>query len=324
MGIGDPYLGDMAALSTSGRSGVALSLLAGVAFSISPVLVQVAYRHGAAVTGILAWRYVLAAVVLAVIARRRLRRTPKRAAAAAFALGAVVYAADSFLFFASLERTSAPLASLLHYAHLALVVGVAALVGRERLSRRRLAALVAIFAGVALVGGGAAHPDALGIGLALAAAVAYAVYVLLSDRLLRDADPIALTAILTAGAAVTFLAIGGGGGTLAQVGGAAGLVCLGAAAFVGSAVAVTAFLAGVRLVGPGKASLLVTVEVPVTIVLAAVVLGQRLTAAQLAGAAFVVAAILVLQLPRRRPRLRLARRPDRAPEPAARALAEAA
>ena len=194
-------------------------------------------------------------------------------------MGAFVYASDSFLFFASLERTSAPLASLVHYAHLAIVVGVAALAGRERLSRRRLVALAAIFAGVAFVGGGAANPDAVGIGLALASAVAYAVYILLSDRLLRDADTIGLTAILTAGVAVTFLVVGGAGGSLGQVGGGVGLVCLAAAALVGSVVAVTSFLGGVRLVGPGKASLLVTVEVPVTITLAAVVLGQHLTVA---------------------------------------------
>lgn len=295
----------MASLWTPGRKGVALCLLAGVAFAVSPVLVQVAYRHGAAVTGVLAWRYLLAALVLVVVARRRLRRMPLRAAAAAFGMGACVYAIDSFLFFASLERTSAPLASLVHYAHLAIVVGVGALAGRERLSRRKLVALAAIFAGVVFVGGGAANPDPLGIGLALASAVAYAAYILLSDRLLQDTDPLALTAIITAGVAVTFLAVGGAGGSLGQVGGATGIACLAATALVGSLVAVTSFLWGVRLVGPGKASLLVTVEVPVTIALAAVVLGQHLTVAQLAGAAFVVSAIVVLQLPRRRPRLRL-------------------
>lgn len=311
----------MAFLQTPGRIGVALCLLAGVAFSVSPVLVQVACRHGAAVTGVLAWRYLLAAAVLAFVARRRLRRVPLRVAVAAFAMGAIVYASDSFLFFASLERTSAPLASLVHYAHLAIVVGVAALAGRERLSRRRLVALAAIFTGVAFVGGGAANPDLVGIGLALGSAVAYAAYILLSDRLLRDADPIGLTAILTAGVATTFVAVGGAGGSLGHVGGAVGLACLAAAALIGSVVAVTSFLGGVRLVGPAKASLLVTVEVPVTIVLAAAVLGQHLTSAQLAGAACVVSAIVVLQLPRLRLRLRLVER--RAPEPAKLVLAEA-
>ena len=145
-------------------------------------------------------------------------RVPVRAALGAFVLGAVVYALDSALFFGSLERTSAPLASLVHYAHLVLVVGVAAMVGRERLTRRRLLALVGIFGGVALVGGAATNPDLVGIGMALGSAAAYAVYILLSDRLLRDADPMALAAYLTTGAATSFF-IAGAPARLARNGG---------------------------------------------------------------------------------------------------------
>ncbi len=294
----------MARLRAPHLRGTLFCLAAGVAFSVSPILVQIAYDHGAAVTGVLAWRYLAAALLLVGIARRKLLRVPVRAAVAAFLLGAFVYALDSALFFGSLERTSAPLASLVHYAHLVLVVGVAAMLGRERLTRRRLAALTAIFGGVALVGGTAVNPDLVGIGMALGSAVAYAVYILLSDRLLRDADPIALAAYLTFGAASSFFVVGGLLGSLGTVGGTAGLVCLTGAALVGSVFAVVSFLKGVRLVGPSTASLLVTVEVPVTIVLAAVVLKQNLTPEQLTGAAFVVAAIVGMQL-RRRPKLRL-------------------
>ena len=97
-----------------------------------------------------------------------------------------------------------------------LVVGAAAMIGRERLTRRRVAALVAIFGGVALVGGAATNPDRVGVGMALGSAAAYAVYILLSDRLLRDADPIALAAYLTAGAAMSFFVAGGVLGTLSR------------------------------------------------------------------------------------------------------------
>jgi len=294
----------MARLRAPHFRGTLLCLAAGVAFSISPILIQVAYSHGAAVTGVLAWRYLAAAILLVGIAGRKVLRVPARAALGAFVLGAVVYALDSALFYGSLERTSAPLASLVHYAHLVLVVGVAAMIGRERLTRRRLLALVGIFGGVALVGGAAVNPDLVGIGMALGSAAAYAVYILLADRLLRDADPMALAAYLTAGAATSFFVAGGVLGSLGTVGGPTGLVCLVVAALVGSVFAVTSFLRGVRLVGPSTASLLVTVEVPVTIVLAAVVLKQHLTSPQLAGAGLVVAAIVGMQL-RRRPKLRL-------------------
>lgn len=281
--------------------GTLLCLVAGVAFSVSPILIQIAYDHGAAVSGVLAWRYLAATVLLLVIARGKVLAVPVKAAVAAFTLGALVYALDSALFFGSLERTSAPLASLVHYAHLVLVVGVAAMIGRERLTRRRLVALVGIFAGVALVGATATNPNLVGVGMALGSAAAYALYILLSDRLLRDAHPIALAAYLTAGAALSFVVVGGLLGSLGTVGGSKGLVCLAVAALVGSVFAVTAFLKGVHLVGPSTASLLVTVEVPVTIALAAVVLKQHMTTPQLAGAAIVVAAIAGMQMRRRQP-----------------------
>ena len=298
----------MARFRAPGLRGTLFCLAAGVAFSVSPILIQIAYSHGAAVTGVLAWRYLAATALLLGIAGRKVLAVPMRAAIGAFLLGAVVYAADSALFFGSLERTSAPLASLVHYAHLVLVVGVAAAIGRERLTRRRLFALVGIFGGVALVGGAAVNPDLVGIGMALGSAAAYAVYVLLSDRLLRDADPMALAAYLTAGAATSFIVAGTFLGTLTEVGGPAGLACLVGAALIGSVFAVTSFLKGVRLIGPSTASLLVTVEVPVTIALAAVVLGQHMTPPQLLGAGLVVAAIVGMQL-RRRPKRRLAERP---------------
>ncbi len=308
--LGDPYIGSVNRLRAASLRGTLLCLAAGVAFSVSPILTQVAYDHGAALSGVLAWRYVIAAVLLVLIVGRRMVRIPPAAALAAFALGAVVYAADSALFYGSLERTSAPLASLVHYAHLVLVVGAAALIGRERLTRRRVAALVGIFAGVSLVGGAAVDPDPVGIAMALASATAYAAYIMLSDRLLRDADPMALGAYLTAGAATSFVVAGGMLGTLGAVGGAAGFGCLVGAALVGSVFAVTAFLKGVSLVGPSTASLLVTIEVPATIALAAVVLGQSLTPVQLVGAGLVVLAIVGMQLrPRRRLKLRLVGRP---------------
>jgi drug/metabolite transporter (DMT)-like permease len=178
-----------------------------------------------------------------------------------------------------------------------IVVGAAAFLGREKLRAKPVAALVFILLGIALVGGGAVSPDLLGLGFALAAAGVYAGYILASDRLLRGVDPVAYSAVLTSGAAVSFLVIGTLKGDLAQVGGAPGIAMIVVGALLGSSFALTAFLAGIRLVGPGTASLLVTIEVPIGLTLAALVLGDRLAPAQLAGAALVVGAIALLQVP---------------------------
>jgi drug/metabolite transporter (DMT)-like permease len=258
---------------------------------------QLALDRGGSIASLLGWRYTIAAVVLALVARHRLRALRPGVAVMAFALGFVLYAADSALFYSALDRTSAPFATLLHYAHLIVVVGVAAVLGRERLGIRRTGALGAVLFGVTLVGSGAGTPDGIGIVLALASAAAYAAYILFSDRLLRGAEPVAFAALLVAGAATAFLAFGASTGQLAEVGGPVGLVTVVVGALFGTVFALSAFLAGIRLLGPGTASLLVTIEAPAGVALAAIALGERLAPTQLAGAALVLGAIVLLQLP---------------------------
>ena len=71
-------------------------------------------------------------------------------------------------------------------------------------------------------------------------------------------------------------------------------------ALVSTVVAVSAFFAGLRRVGPSEAAILSTFEPPVTVALAFAVLGERLSVVQLAGGALVLAAVVLLQLPGRR------------------------
>jgi drug/metabolite transporter (DMT)-like permease len=65
-------------------------------------------------------------------------------------------------------------------------------------------------------------------------------------------------------------------------------------------------------VGPSRATILGTVEPPVTIALSALVFGERLGPLQLLGAGLVVGAVVILQL-RRRPALRPVPQPALSP-----------
>jgi drug/metabolite transporter (DMT)-like permease len=288
------------------RLGVALCLLAGLAFAAQPVAVGLTYDAGAAVPSVLAWRYVIAALALGALSWRGLLRLPRRVVATAFLLGLVVYAADSALFYWALRLVPVPVASLIHYGHLPLVVGGAVALRSEALSRRKVVSALLVLAGVALVSGGAGGLDVLGVTLAFGAAVAYGIYVLVSGRLVSGGDPLAFASVLLAGTATAFLAGASVDGSLTDIGGPVGMAAVLETALVGSVVAVGAFLAGMHRVGASTASLLITVEVPIGIALAAVVLGQRLAPAQLAGAAVVLGGLAALRW-RPRPALRLLR-----------------
>jgi drug/metabolite transporter (DMT)-like permease len=84
-------------------------MLAAVGFGAMAVLAKLAYDAGASVPTVLAVRFALAAAVLWILVaqpwRRGVRsRLPRRRAAlAGLALGAVLYAAESGLFFSSLR-----------------------------------------------------------------------------------------------------------------------------------------------------------------------------------------------------------------------------
>ncbi len=305
----------MFAVRSPERVGVALCLVAGASFALQPVLVRLAFEGGATVAGIGALRFAVAALVLGLVARKALAAAPARTLAAPFALGLTIYGLETGLFFASLERIDVSLASLLMCSYPALVVAGAVLLRRERASRRRASALLVALAGVTLVlaGGVGGTLDPLGIGLALAASVSYAAYVLVSDLLLGTTEPLVLATMLCAGAATAFALAGSATDSLG-IGGVSTIAVVGAIALAATVLPIAAFLAGVRRVGPSRATILGTVEPPVTIALAALVFGERLGPLQLAGAGLVVGAVVILQL-RRRPTLRPVSRPAPSPTP---------
>ena len=311
----------MSRFRTAERLGAALCLVAAASFALQPILVRLAFDDGASVASVGAIRFALAAAVLGLLARKAIAAAPLRTLLAPFVLGLTIYGLETGLFFASLERIDVSLASLLMCSYPALVVAGAVLLRRERASRRRGVALVFALAGVSLVlaGGVGGALDPVGIALALAAAVSYAAYVLVSDRLLTTTEPLVLAAMLCAGAAVAFV-LGGTATGSVQALHPSTLAIVAAIALVATVLPIAAFLAGVRRIGPSRATILGTVEPPVTIALSALVFGERLGALQFAGAGLVLSGVLILQL-RRRPALRPVPRPAPEPVPAAERLA---
>jgi drug/metabolite transporter (DMT)-like permease len=282
---------------TQERIGAALCLLAAASFALQPLLVRIAFDGGASVVSVGTLRFALAAVVLALLARRTLAVTPLRTLLPPFVLGLTLYGLETGLFFASLERIDVSLASLLMCSYPAIVVAGAVLLGRELVSKRRVAALLVALAGVllALVGGVGGALDPIGIALAPAASVIYASYVLISDRLLGTTEPLVLATMLCAGAATAFALGGAATGSLVVALPPQTLLLVAAVALVATVLPIACFLSGVRRLGPSRATILGTVEPPLTIGLSALVFGERLTPVQLLGALLVVSAVLIVQ-----------------------------
>lgn len=285
--------------------GPLLCLLSAAAFGTMAIFGKLAFDAEVGVGDLLLVRFAVAAAVLAAIATATgaLRGLPRRAVVTGLLLGAVGYAAQAGLFFLALERMDASVLSLLLYTYPAMVTVAAIAIGRERATARRSAALLVAGAGTALVllGAGAGALDPLGTAMGIGAALTYTAYILVGDRAVGGIAPLALAALVTTGATVTFalVALATGGPGLAF--GSGGWGALGAIAMVSTVVAILAFFAGLARVGPSAASILSTLEPPVTVALAALAFGESLAPVQLAGGALVLLAVVLLALPSRRP-----------------------
>ena len=294
-------------------SGTLLCLGSAAAFGAMAVFGKLAYDEGTTVGTLLTVRFALAAVLFWAIvlprgAAREVRALPRRDLRLALALGAAGYALQAGCYFAALTRIDASLLGLLLYTYPAIVTVAAIAIGRERASRRRIAALAIASAGLALVLA-SARPgaiDPVGAALALGAACFYTTYILVSDGVAGRVGPMVLSALVCTGATVT-LAIGTallgelrpGDVTLAGWG---WLACLAVVSTVG---AVSMFFAGLRRVGPTAASILSTLEPVVTVVLAYLVFAETLGPVQILGGALVLGAVFVLNARRpRQPRTR--------------------
>src|SRR3954453_2679755 len=199
-------------------SGTLMCLASGAAFGAMAIFGKLAYGEGATVGTLLAVRFSLAAVVFWGLvlaggaARRELRAGGRRDLAIAVGLGAGGYALQAGCYFAALTRIDASLLSLMLYTYPALVAAAAVALGRERIDRRRVAAPALGSGGLLCVvaGAGTGAIDPAGAALGVVAACVYTTYILVGEGVAGRMRPMALSAIVCTGAAVSLTA----GGTL--------------------------------------------------------------------------------------------------------------
>ena len=285
------------------RTGALLVLASAVAFGVMPVFGKLSFEAGVGVATLLAVRFAIAAPVLwaAMAMRGSLPRGGRPVVLRALALGAVGYAMQAGLYFLALERMDASVLSLILYSYPALVTGAAILLGREPANRRRLAALVTASGGLVLVlaGAGAGDFNLAGAALGVGAALTYTTYILVSDGVTSQLDPLPLAALVSTGAAVTLGLVAAVTGTLDFGFDAAGWLWLGLAALVSTVGAVVLFFSGMSRVGASTAAILSTLEPPVTVGLVFVTFGEALGVMQLCGALAVLGAAVIVNLPSR-------------------------
>lgn len=270
-----------------------LIVVSAVAFGAMAIFARCAYAGGADVLGILIARFVIAGAVLSLVMAATRRPWPRgRALVVAILMGAIGYVGQSVSYFAALNHASAGLVALLLYAYPTLVCLLAAAFLREPLTKRTLAILGVSFAGIALTLGGG-HGTPTGIALGLAAAAFYSIYIVVGARELAGTDALASTTVvcLSAGTTLLFASVLREPQFPQIWWGWAAVVTI---ALVSTVVAILAFFAGLKRVGPAVASIASTLEPLVTVGLAWLILGETLAPGQLVGGILILVAAVSL------------------------------
>lgn len=277
----------------SRRYAIALVLLSALGFGSMAMFAKIAYAAGVTPSMLLALRFLLAVAFLAPIVWVRRLSLPRGKVLLGFALMGGLYTAQSQCYFTALTYASSGLVGLLLYVYPVLVTLLAVAFGWEKLDKRTFLLLLLAITGMVIMLGGNLQGQPIGIVLGLLGAAIYAIYIVTGSRLTQGTDPLAGTLVILAAAAV-------GNGSFAIAGGSAlpanmtAWLATGAIALFSTVIAIAFFLVGIKAIGAAQASIISTLEPVITLCLGVALLGEAVTAGQLAGGSMVLTAVVLL------------------------------
>ena len=275
---------------------IGLLLLSGLCFSLSTLIATMAFKDGFDLNTSNAMRYCVATVLLIIYQKARIKGIPllPRERNVSVALGIPIFLMGVG-YLGATQYIPVSLAVLIFYTCPFFVAIISRFTENEPITITRLTAIIIAFIGLslALKVQSTAALQIIGIMFALLAAIGFAIFVIVSSLMLRTADrkAVLLNSLATGTLLfVLFFILTNG----AEISGArAGwLKVSGSGIFV--ALAYVTFFAGIEIIGPVKTSMIMNIEPILTIGLAAILLGERLSNIQLFGAVLVIGGVVLI------------------------------
>ena len=273
-------------------------------FSTKAVVIKLVYVEAVDAETLLALRMgfalpVYVAIGLLAVADRRRRAAalpPAKTVGQAAALGLLAFWFASYMDFLGLELISAQFERLILFTYPLFVVVLGALFFGQPMKLATVVAIGVAYAGLALIFtekvAAAGSNVTLGAGLVLIAALAFALYLLVAKPVIAAMGPRLFTCFAMSGAAAGAFAqflLTHAVGDLAV---SPRVLALSVFIAIGATVLPSFFLnAALYRISAAANATIGTLSPVMTIVLAVIVLGERLTAADIAGATLVLAGV---------------------------------
>jgi drug/metabolite transporter (DMT)-like permease len=277
-------------------TGVLISLASAMVVGWAPIFGKMAYRVGVDPYTLAAFRTILAAAMLwtfYLVRWRRYIRIDWRNLLGCIGMGAV-NGVGSLFYYTGLQRIDASLVSLLNSLY-PIWVFIFLSASGHAISRLAMARLALALAGLYFVtSAGPLRPDSLGVMLMLASAAAYGWHLVLGQWVLADVNSRTVTLyVLTTMAVVVGSVRLAGDPTLGPINATGWEAILGLA--IVTALSRMMMFAGLKRLGGAQTALLGITELITTLLVAFLVLGERLSLAQWVGAAVIITSVLLVR-----------------------------
>lgn len=282
-------------------------------FAAKGIFAKELYVRGLGPEGVVAIRAIIALPLFWWFALRRerwseIRQTPRSAVLMAALAGALCYYIGALLDFLALTMIDASVERVLIFSYPAMVVIYTSVRDRRWPPRSVQAATVLAYLGIFFTMGGfdlvELRANVFGALLVIGSALSYAFYFLVSEKYTRSIGSARFTLIAMTTSAVCLAPhyfLRHGSTEIVTMDATAWLLLVGIAVFC-MFLPASLQAEGVRRIGAQRGSVLSTVGPPTTVLLAYVLLDERLSGWQWMGMALIVCGILVLDLARTRNR----------------------
>lgn len=275
-----------------------LILLSSVGFGSLSTLTVLTSNAGLPLVPAMFWRYLLAALVLLVVLRHRITHITRVSAIRLLVVGGLGQAVITYLSLRALDYLPVGPLAFLFYTYPAWVALISAVLGRERLTLVRFVSLAIAMIGIVVMVGtpNATALSRFGVLLALGTAFLYALY-LPALNFVQEGVPAAVsTFYLITGVFIAFLVASLLNRGLVMP---ATMELWRYILFLSVVCTVIAFgtlVAGLRVLGPVRTSIIATIEPFFTTVLGVMLLGESMNRNTFIGGALIASAVILLQV----------------------------
>lgn len=288
----------MATTNRASTRAILLIFVSSCCFGSLSTLTLFTTRSGLPLVSAMFWRYGLAVAILLLVLRGGVvEHLASSRAWKLMAIGGICQATITYLSLRALDYLPVGPLAFLFYTYPAWVALISAITGRERLTLSRLLALCVAMAGIAVMVGtpAAGSLNVIGVTMALGTALLYALYLPALHSAQEGMTAGLSTFFLMLGVLLAFLAASLLTQQLQMPRSLTTWNYVLMLSIIGTVIAFGTMIAGLRVLGPVRTSIVSTIEPFFTAMLGVLLLKETLTAATAAGGVLIAAAVIILE-----------------------------